>query len=205
MPQRPHDLCICPSCDLVISQLPELSEGNALHCPRCGHKLKSSKSLQFSETLALSLACLITLIIANFYPLLSFDFLGSESHANILEGTILLFDNGYYFVGGVVLLASVVAPVAVFSLVAINSFLLMQKRKTPGLASMLHYQDSLIHWSMLEVFLVSFIVSLVKLIELSDIKLGWGLWSICLTIVFSGRLLLGIDSQRFWERYAAIS
>ncbi len=72
------------------------------------------------------------------------------------------------------------------------------------LATALHFQEDLIHWSMIEVYLVSFIVALVKLVDFAEIHLGYGLWCICITLFLSTRLIQRLDPSEYWERYADI-
>lgn len=197
-------LTICPSCDLLVDTRPHCRAGNVLVCPRCKHVLARGSRVRFSSQLALALSCLVMVILANTYPLLSFTFLGIPSSANILRGTVLLLEHGYYLVGFSVVIASFLAPIILFCLISYTSFSLTIGWKSPGLATALHFQDDLIHWSMIEVYIVSFLVALVKLIEYADIDLGYGLWCICITLVLSTRLIQRLEPAEYWERYVHI-
>lgn len=197
-------LSICPSCDLLIEATHPCQSGQILVCPRCKHRLCRGSKPRFSNQLALALCCLIMVILANTYPLLSFSFLNIPSSANILRGTILLLDHGYYLVGFCVFLASFIAPILLFSLVCYTSFSLSIGWKSPWLATALHFQEDLIHWSMIEVYIVSFLVALVKLVDFAEIHIGYGLWCICITLFLSTRLIQRLDPAEYWERYADI-
>ncbi len=197
-------LSICPSCDLLVDTQAHCRAGNVLICPRCKHTLARGRRARFSSQFALALTCLIMVTLANTYPLLSFTFLGIPSSANILRGTVLLLENGYYLVGFSVVLASFIAPILLFSLICYTSLSLSKGWKTPFLATALHFQDDLIHWSMIEVYIVSFLVALVKLVEYADIDLGYGLWCICITLLLSTHLIQRIEPAEYWERYVHI-
>lgn len=198
-------LSICPSCDLLLEKQQQCKAGQVTTCPRCDQVLFRGSSLRFSSQLALSLACLVMVILANTYPLLSFTVLGIPNSANILRGTVLLLEHGHYLVGFCVFLASFIAPILLFSLISYTSFSLAIAWKSPGLATALHFQDDLIDWSMIEVYIVSFLVALVKLVDFADIHLGYGLWCICTTLFLSTYLVQRYRAADYWDRYVHIS
>jgi len=56
------------------------------------------------------------------------------------------------------------------------------------------------HWAMLEVYIVSLLVALFKLIDIADVRLGGGLLSLGILMLLNMTLLTLFDPAPYWER-----
>ena len=56
------------------------------------------------------------------------------------------------------------------------------------------------HWAMLEVYIVSLLVALFKLIDIADVRLGGGLLSLGCLMLLNMTLLILFDPAPYWER-----
>ena len=56
------------------------------------------------------------------------------------------------------------------------------------------------HWAMLEVYIVSLMVALFKLIDIADVRLGGGLLSLGILMLLNMALLILFDPAPYWER-----
>ena len=67
----------CPECDL-LQHLPELHPGAKARCSRCGCVVATRTADPIDRPLALTLASLITLIIANTAPLMGLSAVAAD-------------------------------------------------------------------------------------------------------------------------------
>ena len=104
-----HRACHC--CGL-IHRLPALADGQQAICTRCRSTVYSPgySTRSASRTAAAAVAAFVLFWPAILLPILRIERLGQSSQSSILSGTLDLIHHGSYFVGGVVLLFSVVFP-----------------------------------------------------------------------------------------------
>ncbi|KAB0631373.1 paraquat-inducible protein A, partial [Burkholderia stagnalis] len=72
-----HDLIACHECDALLHK-PRLGGRDVAHCPRCDAVLYRSSSAQLDRICALTLAALITFMIAQAFPILEMDVNGNR-------------------------------------------------------------------------------------------------------------------------------
>jgi paraquat-inducible protein A len=164
----------CRFCGLVQADA-ALEEGESARCARCGTTLRRRRRASVDRTLALALGGLILFLPANAYAILTFSVVGRSNANQLLTGVGGLFENGAYVVGALVLLASVLAPLArLFLAVAI---LLPIRLGRPELSSprLQHIHDELATWAMLDVYLLAIVVAYAKLTNFgeSSLETGW--------------------------------
>jgi len=55
-------------------------------------------------------------------------------------------------------------------------------------------------WAMLEVFLLGFIVSLLKLGHVAELHFGIGLWALIALVICMSAAIAGVDRRELWDR-----
>lgn len=125
----------------------------------------------------------ILLLIGFFAPMLSMHkFYFFESSFSVMGGVISLVEEGQLFIGLVVLLFSVVVPVAKIAFlfkVLINTAEQVTLRQQHYLALMHEYG----RWAMLDVLVVAVLIVTVKLGAAASIEVHWGLYVFGLAVV----------------------
>jgi paraquat-inducible protein A len=185
---RPLNTIIaCKTCGLV-QRLGELDPGLVAECARCTTRLARHKPNSLGRTAAFSLAALTLYIPANIYPILRMNLYGAHSESTVWDGCRALFEHGEVLVAAVVFLASMVIPV--LKLVGLFFLVVAAATGSPrGRAArtwIYRAIDVIGPWAMLDVFLLSVLVALVKLGELATVLPGPGL------LAFSAMVLLTI-------------
>ncbi len=121
---------------------------------------------------ALSLAALCLLIPANFYPILTIYKAGLEEHANLFDIILRVFDSSI-----------VISLISFFCLVLAPSFILINLIYSSFFSidsdckvrqATLNCHSFFRTWSMIEVFLLAVLASLVKLNEMVNAEIGNG-------------------------------
>ena len=195
---RPKVLA-CPCCGL-LQRRPDHPVGHRLHCSRCDTRLRAADEAVHgnARTLALALAALILYPIAVSLPILHIHEFGHSSESSILTGTASLWASGQIFVGTIVLLCSVLLPIAKLAgLIALSSgaFLRRQHR-----ARTYHWVEWTGRWGMLDVLLVAVLVAAMKLGDLVEVNAGPGAAAFAICVILSLLASASFDPRLLWHR-----
>ncbi len=191
-----HKACHCCG---QIHRLPALGPGQVAVCTRCGSDLHDPEGSRRANarTAAAALASLVLFFPAVFLPILEVERLGHRSASSIIGGIIDLLGHGSFFVGGVVLLFSIVFPLAKIVLLLELSLAGMLHRRHKALTYRIMEHAG--KWSMMDVLLLAFLVMLVKLGDLVAFDFGWGVLAFTLCVASSLLASLSFDPHAIWE------
>ena len=155
-----------------------------------------------ARTAAFSLAALMFYLPANLYPILRLEWYGTHSESTAWDGAIELFRQGETMIAVIVFLASIVVPflklLALFYLVATVRLRSAAWRRAR--ARLFRALELIGPWAMLDVFVMSVLVALVKLGELATVLPGRGLFSFTAVAVLTMMASVSFDPRRIWER-----
>jgi paraquat-inducible protein A len=186
----------CHTCGLLTTE-----DENPGHCLRCTSPLHHRKPNSIERTWALLIAASVLLIPANVYPILTVIRFGQGEPNTIMSGVLHLIEDGLWGLAMIVFVASVVVPI---TKIIVMSFLLItvqyKSNWRPRDRTLLFRVTEVIGaWSMVDIFLVGLLSSLVSLGALSTIEPGIG------ASYFAGAVILTIfaahnfDSRLIWD------
>ena len=190
----------CHDCDLIHRINPLPAKGTA-NCIRCGAVLYKHKPDSLDRTLAFAIAGLILFILAN-----SFPFLGLRIGAQIRETTLItgiyeLYVQGMQVVAILVLVTTVLVPftqmMCLFYILLPLKFGRLPKR----LPRVFRFLQSIQPWSMMEVFMVGILVSVVKLAKMAEIISGISLYSFLALIFVLTAMTVSLDAHLIWQNW----
>jgi paraquat-inducible protein A len=172
---------ICPKCNTLYRKL-DLPAGKRAVCKHCGTILYRNDPRYLDRALALSITGGILFVVANLFPLIRIDLLGAEKTMNIIEVLSQLIASGYYIVAiGVLFLVLIIPAMVMIDYVLL--LVLMRNRKSKALTrDLLVLLSHLMPWSMVDIFLVSILVALVKLTGDVQIHFGISFWALLLYV-----------------------
>jgi paraquat-inducible protein A len=193
-------LMACHDCDL-IQRLPVLADGGALRCVRCGAVLIQKKRNSLDRTLALAVSGLVLFILANAFPFLAFKLEAQVRQTTLITGVRELYDQGLEAVAILVLMTTVVVPL--LQMVCMLYVLLPFKiGVVPAkLPLIFRFGRSLQPWSMMEVFMLGILVSVVKLAKMAKIVPGIALYSFLALIFVLAAMAASLDPHLIWEKW----
>jgi paraquat-inducible protein A len=170
-------------------------------CVRCSSIIAKPRGHSLRRTAAFSMAALVLYVPANIYPILRMSFQGVFTENTVWNGCVQLFQNGEWFVAGIVFLASILVPM--LKLVGLL-FLVTTTRFTPRrfwwARARIHKLIELIGpWAMLDVFLLAIAVALVKFGRIATITPGPGLLAFASVVVLTMLASASFDSRQVWE------
>jgi paraquat-inducible protein A len=170
-------------------------------CCRCGALLAKPKHDSLERTLVLAITGLILLVMANSFPFLGFKLHGQVQHTLLLTGIRQFYTSGMPWLALLVLFTSVIAPLA--QLLALIYILLPLKfqRRSPGMFHVFRWMQQLQPWSMMEVFMVGILVSMVKLAKTAQILPDVALFCFMALIFVLAACLASLDPHMVWEHW----
>ena len=192
-------LILCHDCDL-LNRVAEVPSGASARCPRCGGLLDRRVPNSIDRTLALALAGLILFLVANSFPFLAMKMQGQVTDTTLASGVHALYAADERFVGSLVLFTTIVAPLLQLLLLLSVLAPLRLGRRVPGMIPMFRLLMRIESWSMMEVFLIGILVSLVKLADMAQIVPGIAIWSFALLIPVLAAAAASLDPHLVWER-----
>lgn len=191
-------LVSCAHCALLSRAAAGLQPGN---CPRCGAPLVWRRHQPIQRTWALLIAAAIVFIPANMLPVLTTKTPGSTEADTILSGVIYLYTSGSWPLALIVLVASMMIPLG--KMVALAYLLISVQR---GATRNRHERTRLYRlveiigrWSMLDVFVDTFVVALVQLQPLMSVAPGAGVVYFMSVVVLTMLAAKSFDPRLIWD------
>jgi paraquat-inducible protein A len=192
-------LLVCHECD-VLQTVPALSVGSALACARCGALVSRRRVKTLDRVLPLTLAAFVLFLLANTTPVVAIEVAGNRSSTSLLGTVVELYHQGVVGVAVIVFLTGFVAPAADLLALLYALFALAARRSFRALPRVVRLLVALRPWSMVEIFMLGALVSLVKLAGLARVIPGVGLWSLFGVIVLTAAAHAEFDITAYWKR-----
>ena len=192
-------LVACHECDR-LHRKPLPGGGQVASCSQCGCTLARGRHRAVDRTLALSIAGLACLIVANLFPFIAFDFEGRSQSTTIFAGVTALAAEGLYGVAALIFVAAIGAPL--LKLVGMIYVLLpLRFGKRPyGLATSYRWLERLHPWAMAEVYLLGVLVAFVKLSDMARVELAVAFYAFCALILLSTAANATMDPREVWSQ-----
>ena len=190
-------LVICDKCFTLHEEVP-IHDGNQACCTKCKNILYRYDTQLLEHGLSLSLTGLIFFMIANFFPLVKIEILGQTQFITISKTFIALFENGFYLVGLLCFFLIFMFPLMI---ILINLLLFILLKLQIGRVISKELLILLAHikpWSMSEIFLVSILVALVKLIGYAEIQMGLSFWALMVFVLIDLYISRNIHISEIW-------
>ncbi|WP_315900978.1 paraquat-inducible protein A [Halomonas sp. DP8Y7-3] len=187
----------CHTCGL-INRLDRHGHGR---CRRCGEKLHARRPRSLQTTWALLLTAAVLYIPANVYPIMYTTSLGSAEPQTIIGGVIYLVSHGSWPVALVIFVASVIVPIG--KLLALVWLCLVAPR-APNMRSVvrarLYRLTELIgRWSMVDVFVVSILVALIRAGALMSVDPGPASLAFGGVVIVTMLAAMSFDPRLLWD------
>ncbi|MGE0050850.1 MAG: paraquat-inducible protein A [Arcobacter sp.] len=171
----------CYSCGLFVKK--EAKSDINQRCPRCNSKLEIHKK-HSNDSLYYAISSLLLFGILNIYPIITLNINENELKATLIGTVSILLEQNFFFVALIVFFTIILAPI-LNSLIIIFAFIQAKTKIKLFTKTLLHDSFHFFkHWGFIEVFIVSIIVTYIKLIGMvSSTKFDIGFY-VMLAYVF---------------------
>lgn len=190
----------CHNCELV-SRIPPDAAGAVLRCPRCGTAIHPRKPDSLARTWALLIAAYIFYIPAMVLPITKITTLGHVQADTIMSGVIYFLKSGDWPVGLVIFIASVFVPVLkLFILTYLAISLQRRSQWRPLDRTRLYRITELVgRWSMVDIYVVTLLVTLVKVGAVANIDAGPAALYFAAVVVITIFAANSFDPRLIWD------
>ncbi|WP_265616558.1 paraquat-inducible protein A [Alteromonas aquimaris] len=164
----------------------------------------ASKSIQ--RTWALLFTATILYIPANTLPIMNTNIFGKNEPNTIIGGVISLWEMGSYPIALVILVASVVVPVAkIFILAWLNFIVQTGMLDNPKVLTQYYRLVEWIgRWSMIDVFVVAMLVALIQLGNTLSIYPGPAAMAFCAVVFITMIAAMTFDARLIWQNRKSV-
>ncbi len=194
-------LLSCHACH-QLSRISATGQQVQANCPRCGAHLHLRKPNSISRTWALLIAAYILYIPANLLPVMTVISFGKGEADTILSGVKELIHAGMLPIALLVFFASITVPV--LKLLLLTYLLLSvqyQSQWRPRERTVLYrITESVGRWSMIDIFMISILIALVKLEAVATIEPGPGAISFAAVVILTMFAAMSFDPRLIWDR-----
>ncbi|MEW6667975.1 MAG: paraquat-inducible protein A [Thermodesulfobacteriota bacterium] len=187
----------CHVCDLLHCIQPIPGGGKAF-CVRCGALLYRSIPNSLERTLALNLGALMLFILANAFPFISLQASGRVEVNAFTSGALALYRLGMGELGLLVLLTSFLFPLLIIAGMLHLLIPLRLGYRPWKMAWIYRMVESLVPWSLVAVFMLGVLISLVKLMDLATVIPGISLYAYVGLMVLTAAARANMDSFVIW-------
>jgi paraquat-inducible protein A len=194
-----NKIIICPVCEK-----PNFFSGQnniQIKCSRCKALIKPRKPDSIQRTWAFLAAALIFYIPANIYPIMTFSSFGNTRQDTIISGVNAFIESGLWPLAFIVFTASIFVPLAkIFGLAFILVSLKSKKFSFYKQKTKLYFLvDFIGKWSMLDVFLIALLTSIVKLGNIAEVNPGPGITFFALVVILTLFAAQTFDPRIIWD------
>jgi paraquat-inducible protein A len=189
----------CHACGLLV-HLPQ-AHADGARCARCGAAVHARKPQSLQRTWAYVIAAAVCYIPANALYIMTITSLGKPEPSTILSGVIYLLHHGMWPLALIVFIASVFVPlmklvILIFLLVSVHR----RSRWRPVERTRLYrLTEAIGRWSMVDIYVVTILVALVKLGNLATIEAGAGAVFFGAVVVLTMLAAESFDPRLIWD------
>lgn len=190
----------CHDCGKLL-QAKHVQTAKALSCPRCNASVHFRKPDSTTRVWALIITAMILFIPANLLPIMRVDLFGATDYSTIMDGIIYFFHAEEYGIGLIIFIASVLVPL--FKIIGMIIILLsIQFKWRSGLrhkTSMFRFIEFIGRWSMLDIFVIALMSSLVNFGSVSSTMAAPAVTFFSAVVICTMVAALTFDSRLLWD------
>lgn len=190
---KEQNLSACHVCQLLT---------NESICPRCKTTTSIRNPRHLQWVLAFSFTSLVCYIPANFFPIMHTWVFSIDEPSTILQGVFTLWQIGSYPIAIIIFIASICIPIGKLIILFWLCYLVSLKQHiSRKQATQAYVMIEIIgKWSMIDVFVVVILVSLVQLGVLMSITIGIGAIFFALMVITSMIAAQLFDPRLIWDK-----
>jgi paraquat-inducible protein A len=197
-------LTACPGCDALYRVI-ALDPGSVAECPRCGEQLYRKVKFTLDDALALVVGALLLLVLANLFPIMTFELSGRQQSNLLISGPLDLYREGFQGLAVWVFTTSIFLPFC-YLIGLLYVLLPIRFHQTPpGVVGILKLIDRLPAWVMLDVYVVGALVGYVKLAAFGSTLPGVSLVALFLSAVAMLGARAALDIDGLWDEISTRS
>jgi paraquat-inducible protein A len=197
-PAQPAEHLTCQVCGLVNHVA---CDGPTPQCARCAARLHRRIPNSIHRTWALLVAAAFLYIPANMLPVMYSQSIGGTEGDTIMSGVLLFWNGNSRALAIIIFIASIFVPVGkLLALVVLTVTAQTRSRWAPfGRTRLYRVVEFIGRWSMLDIFVVTLTVALVRFQQLATITPGPGALAFGCVVILTMFASMQFDPRLIWD------
>jgi paraquat-inducible protein A len=194
---RSLGLIVCLECRATVRAV----KARQARCPRCRARLHQRKPHSLALTALLVLAAAALYIPANVLPVMTTRTIFDDENDTIMSGVLVLLQSGSWPIAVLVFIASIVVPLLkILALgVLVYSAWRRSARRRLQRSQLFRMVEFIGRWSMLDIYAISLLATLVQVQSFASIIVGWGAWAFGAVVVLTLLAARTFDERLLWD------
>ena len=194
---RSLGLLLCLQCRATVRAL----QVSHPRCPRCHAHLFQRKPHSLALTATLLLCAAILYVPANLLPVMYTRTIFDEEQDTIMSGVLALLHSGSWPIAVLVFIASIVVPLLKIIALCVVLFSVWRRsrRFRTQRSELFRMVEFIGRWSMLDVYAISLLVTLVQIRSLAYVSVGWGALAFGAVVVLTLFAARTFDERLLWD------
>ncbi len=194
---RSLGLLVCLDCHLTMRDV----KAPQMRCPRCHARLHARKPHSLALTTTLLILAAVLYVPANLLPVMDTRTLIDDESDTIMSGVLVLLHSGSWPIALLVFVASIVVPLLKILALAVLIYAAWMRRPNGRMQRSQLYRavEFIGKWSMLDIYAISLLATLVQVQSFASIIVGWGAWAFGAVVVLTLLATHTFDERLLWD------
>ena len=173
----------------------------AAACPRCGARLYARKPATLARTWTFLVAAMVLYVPANILPVMETGSVFGSQTDTIMSGVVFLWATGSWPLAIIVFVASIMVPLV--KMLALLTLLIAVHHGVgvhrEDLARLYRLLELIGRWSMLDIYVVAILVTLVQMKLVATVTPGNGALAFGAVVVLTMLATMSFDPRLLWD------
>lgn len=162
----------CRDCGVIV-YFDQNDAHHNYHCPRC-NSLIYAPGERFLYVIIMAISALISFIPVVFLPILTLNMANQDISTTLFSVVNTFISDGNIVAGTLIFITGIVIPPAMLGLLLLILIPLHFSRRVGNIRIYYRLYSSIKHWGMGEVYMISVLVSVIKLQSMGDLSIDVG-------------------------------
>ena len=187
----------CQHCGEIL-EIPKIDYDHEFFCPVCNERVYRSGQ-KLGIIFSLTISALIMFLITISMPLLNTDILDIHRRISIIDLSNILFNKGYYFLDIVFSFTIIIIPILILLNILIILYFSFTKKDLKKINFLFKSFIFFKEWNMSEVYFISFLVAMIKIDNITNMKIDIGLFTIFLYLSLLYLIMIFFNPHDIWH------
>lgn len=190
----------CSHCDKIFPR-PTLMENQIARCDRCHSIVLRRRPAAAERTFAFMLASFFLYGLMIGLPFLKMEKSGFSNQMSLVDTAAILWKSHMFVLSVLVALFVIILPITrIVALLWVSARLYFKVDTRPVDRIAFRIAAEIDRWTMSEIFIIGVLVSLVKIMQMTETSVMSGLWAMSVMIIILTLGALSICPDTFWEK-----
>jgi paraquat-inducible protein A len=159
------------------------------------------KPHSLAVTTWLVIAAAVLYVPANVLPVMDTHTIFDDENDTIMSGVLVLLHSGSWPIAVLVFIASIVVPLLKILVLAVLLYSVWRRspRRRLQRSGLFRMVEFIGRWSMLDIYAISLLATLVQVRSFASIIVGWGAWAFGAVVVLTLVAARTFDERLLWD------